>query len=95
MDHTEINQVVDAVYNSLKDDNQTPISGKSNNQNKASGRTHLKDVLVDLLVAWKPDQLLCIGNDAYKVNSGYMTLCIHPIEYVKLLMRYQVKASYS
>ncbi|AGI67245.1 hypothetical protein OAN307_c15720 [Octadecabacter antarcticus 307] len=79
-EHPKINQVVNTVYDSLTDDNQTLISGKSNNQGKASGRTHLKVVLVDLYVAWKTDPLLCIGvargNDAYKVGSRYNALHI-------------------
>ena len=79
-EHPKINQVVDTVYDSLTDDNQTLISGKSNNQGKASGRTHLKVVLVDLYVAWKTDPLFCIGvargNDAYQVGSRYNALHI-------------------
>ena len=79
-EHPKINQVVDEVYESLTFDNQTLISGKSNNQGKASGRTHLKVVLVDLYVAWKTDPLLCIGvalgNDAHKVGSRYNALHI-------------------
>ena len=79
-EHPKINQVVDTVYNSLTDENQTLISGKSNNQGKASGKIHLKVVLVDLYVAWMADPLLCIGvalgNDAYKVGSRYNALHI-------------------
>jgi hypothetical protein len=79
-EHPEINKIVEQVYDSLSNDGRLQISGKSNNAGKASGKTILKVVLVDLYVAWKTDPLLCIGvargNDAYNVNSRYNALHI-------------------
>jgi hypothetical protein len=79
-EHPEINKIADAVYDSLSDEGCLQISGKSNNAGKASGKTILKVVLIDLYVAWKTDPLLCIGvargNDAYNVKSRYNALHI-------------------
>lgn len=81
-DHPEINKVVDTIFDSLTDDQRATFSSKSNNAGKATGRTHLKVIIVDLYVAWKTDPLLCIGvaqgNDAYKVNSRYNALHLSP-----------------
>ena len=79
-DHQEVNDVVETVYNSLSADQQQTIQGKSNNTGRASGKAHLKLVLIDLYVAWKTDPDLCIGialgKDAFKVNSRYNALHI-------------------
>ena len=79
-DHQEVNDVVETVYNSLSEDQQQTIQGKSNNTGRASGKTHLKLVLIDLYVAWKTDPDLCIGialgKDAFKVKSRYNALHI-------------------
>jgi len=81
-DHPKLNQVVDGVFDSLTDEQKSSFSSKSNNAGKASGKTHLKVVLIDLYVAWKTDPLLCIGvargNDAYRVKSRYNALHISP-----------------
>ncbi|MDA9980192.1 hypothetical protein N9E38_01985 [Yoonia sp.] len=71
----EVNQLVDRVFDDFTDDQKANISGRSNNTGRASGRTHLKVVLLDLYVAWKNDPDMCIGvalgNGAYKVDSRY------------------------
>lgn len=81
-EHPKLNQVVDSVFDSLTDEQKASFSSKSNNAGKASGKTHLKVVLIDLYVAWKTDPLLCIGvargNDAYRVKSRYNALHISP-----------------
>ncbi|MFC6637969.1 hypothetical protein GV827_06980 [Sulfitobacter sp. JBTF-M27] len=81
-EHPKVNAVVAQVYDSLSKAQQQSIQGKSYNAGRASGKTHLKVVLLDLYVAWKTDPALCIGiargNDAYKVNSRYNGLHISP-----------------
>ena len=79
-DFPEVNQLVDRVYDQFSDEQKTNISGRSNNPGKASGKTHLKVVLLDLCVAWKNDPDMCLGvalgNDAYKVDSRYNAINI-------------------
>jgi hypothetical protein len=79
-DFPEVNQLVDRVYDELGDEQKVHISGSSNNSGKASGKTHLKVVLLDLYVAWKNDPDMCLGvalgSDAYKVDSRYNAIHI-------------------
>ena len=79
-DYKEINQVVDQIYDSFTEDEHLAITGRSNNQGRASGKVHLKVIILDLYVAWKTDPELCIGielsNNAYKVGSRYNALHI-------------------
>ena len=78
--HPQINSIVDTVFDSLNEDQKKAIQGRSNNAGRASGRDHLKVLLIDLFVAWKTDPGLCIGvargNGAYSVNSRYNALHI-------------------
>ena len=81
--HKELNKVIDDVFNSFSDEQRLSISGRSKkNKGRATGRDHLKVVVLDLYVAWKSDPRLSIGvalgNDAYKVNSRYNALFISP-----------------
>jgi len=79
-DFPEVNQLVDRVYDELEDEQKVHISGSSNNSGKASGKTHLKVVLLDLYVAWKNDPDMCLGvalgSDAYTVDSRYNAIHI-------------------
>jgi hypothetical protein len=79
-DYPEINQLVDRVFDDFTDEQKANISGRSNNTGRASGKTHLKVVLLDLYVAWKNDPDMCLGvalsNDAYKVDSRYNAINI-------------------
>ena len=79
-DHTEVNSLVDFIFNNFTEVERHSIKGKSNNKGKASGITLLKLILIDLYVAWKTDPELSIGvargNGAYKVNSRYNALFI-------------------
>lgn len=79
-DFPEVNQLVDRVFDDFTDEQKANISGRSNNSGKASGKTHLKVVLLDLYVAWKNDPDMCLGvmlsNDAHKVDSRYNAIHI-------------------
>lgn len=79
-DYPEVNQLVDKVYDRFSDEQKATISGRSNNAGRASGKTHLKVVLLDLYVAWKNDPDMCLGvakgSDAYKVDSRYNAISI-------------------
>lgn len=79
-DFPEINQLVDRVFEDFTEEQKVNISGRSNNSGKASGKTHLKVVLLDLYVAWKNDPDMCLGvmlsNGAYKVDSRYNAIHI-------------------
>lgn len=79
-DFPEVNALVDQIFNGLTVEQKVSIKGKSNNSGKASGRTHLKVVLLDLYVAWKNDPEMCLGvalgSDAYKVDSRYNAIHI-------------------
>ena len=81
-DHSEINSLVQTVFDALTNKEKSTIKGKSNNKGRASGKTHLKVLLLDLYVAWREDPELCIGlargNGAYKVNSRYNAIFISP-----------------
>ena len=81
-EHKELNKVIDEVFNSFSDEQRLSIRGKGKNKGKATGRDHLRVVLLDLYVAWKTDPRLSIGvplgNDAYKDNSRYIALFISP-----------------
>lgn len=81
-EHPEINEIVDAVYNSFNEEQLKSIKGQSKNLGKANGKVHLKIILIDLYVAWKTDPSLSIGvalgNDAYKVKSRYNALHVSP-----------------
>jgi hypothetical protein len=80
--YPEINKVVDTVFNTFSDDDKNLIRGRSNNIGRASGKTHLKVILLDLYVAWLTDPTLSIGvgmsNASYVVNSRYNALYISP-----------------
>ena len=79
-EHKELNNIIDEVFDSLSDEQRLSISGRSKNKGRASGREHLKVVVLDLYVAWKTDPMLSIGvalgNGAYKVGSRYNALFI-------------------
>ena len=79
-DFPEVNQLVDRVFDDFTEEQKANISGRSNNSGKASGKTHLKVVLLDLYVAWKNDPDMCLGvmlsNDAHKVGSRYNAIHI-------------------
>ena len=79
-DYPEVNQLVDKVYDQFSDEQKATISGRSNNAGRASGKTHLKVVLLDLYVAWRNDRDMCLGvalgNGAYKVDSRYNAIKI-------------------
>ena len=81
-DHPEINGLIRNIFNSFSEEEKRTIEGRSNNKGRASGRTHLKVVLLDLYVAWKDDPELSIGvargNGAYNVGSRYNALFISP-----------------
>lgn len=79
-DFPEVDELVDQVFDGLTDEQKDSISSKSNNSGRASGRTHLKVVLLDLYVSWKNDPEMCLGvalgNDDYKVKSRYNAIHI-------------------
>lgn len=81
-DYKEVSDLVLSIFKSFSGQQRETLKGKSNNQGRASGLSHLQLVLVDLFVAWKNDPALSIGvargNDAYRVNSRYNALHISP-----------------
>jgi hypothetical protein len=79
-DFPEVDALVDQVFDGLTEEQKATIKGRSNNSGRASGRTHLKVVLLDLYVAWKNDPDMCLGvtlgSDAYTVDSRYNAIHI-------------------
>lgn len=79
-DFPEVESLVDQVFDGLTDEQKATIKGRSNNSGRASGRTHLKVILLDLYVAWKNDPEMCLGvalgSDAYNVGSRYNAIHI-------------------
>ena len=82
MDHKEVSDLVLSIFNSFSDKQRETLRGRSNNQGRATGYSHLQLVLVDLFVAWKTNPYLSIGvsrgNNTYRVNSRYNALYISP-----------------